>query len=215
MTRLLVFLLLGFWLSGLAHADWQLAREDKERQIRVYTRPVSERPYQSFYAVTRIQARLGAAVAVLADVKAMPEWISRVSEARLLKQKAESEAWIYTAYRLPYPFKPRDTVLHSLLSQDKKSHVVTVTTRSLPDYMARHRDRVRLNTMHSTWKITPEAGGWLKIELWGEGDPEGYMPPWLFNFNLADESIQTFRNLRRMLLRPKYQEQKLAFIREG
>ncbi len=211
LRRAILLICLGFWaVPGLA--TWQLVREDSERHIRVY---LDERqPYQGFYAVTRIQTRLSTVVAVLADVPATPEWVARVSEAKILKQKPHSEVWTYTVYKLPYPFKPRDTVLHSVLKQDGKSQVVTVESRALGRYLRPKPDHVRLRTMNSTWKLTPETNGWLKVELWGSGDPEGRMPSWLFNYNLADEPVQTLRNLRRMVLREKYQQQNLAYIKE-
>lgn len=208
-------LLLLCCLSALAFgADWELVRSDSERDIQVFARPMEQGPYDRFYAVTHIKTRLSTAVAVLADIPAMPEWLARVSQARVMKRKEDREVWVYTVYKLPYPFKGRDTVIHSVLSQDPHTGVVTVESRTVPELLGKTGGYVRLQNLRSTWKFTPQANGMLKVELWGEGDPGGYIPSWLFNYNLPDEPVQTLRNLRRMVLRDKYQSRQLAYIRE-
>lgn len=199
----------------LAQADvWTLAREDKARDIRVYVRDMPGSDYQSFYAVTRMAARIDSVVAVLSDVPAMPEWIVRMVSVRLLRREPDRELWVHAHYRLPYPFLDREAVLHSRLQQDARSGQVTIVTRSVPGMIAPGREkRVRLAGVHSTWKITPEPAGRVRIEFWGQGEPGGYVPPLLFNYNLPDEPLQTLRNLRQMLIRDKYRERDLEYIR--
>jgi len=199
----------------LAQADvWTLAREDKARDIRVYVRDMPGSDYQSFYAVTRMAVRIDSVVAVLSDVPAMPEWIVRMVSVRLLRREPDRELWVHAHYRLPYPFLDREAVLHSRLQQDVRSGQVTIVTRSVPGMIAPGREkRVRLAGVHSTWKITPEPAGRVRIEFWGQGEPGGYVPPLLFNYNLPDEPLQTLRNLRQMLIRDKYRERDLEYIR--
>ncbi len=211
----LTCLLLLLLAPLLAQADgWALAREDKARDIRVYVRDMRGSDYQAFYAVTRVTARIDSVVAVLSDVPAMPEWVVRMVGVRLLRRESDRELWVHAHYRLPYPFLDREAVLHSRLQQDARSGQVTIITRSLPGMVAPKREkRVRLADMHSTWKITPEQSGRVRIEFWGEGEPGGYVPPLLFNYNLPDEPLQTLRNLRQMLTRDKYRDRDLDYIR--
>jgi len=54
----------------------------------------------------------------------------------------------------------------------------------------------------------------VRIEMWGQGEPGGYMPPLLFNYNLPDEPAQTLRHLRQMLMREKYRNKTLSYIHE-
>lgn len=199
--------------STQAAADWQLARQDGERRISVYVQDSKPSDYQQFYAVTRVQTRLSTVVAVLADVAAMPEWIARLRSAKLIKREADRDLWVHTVYRLPYPFKEREALLHSQLRQ-RRDGVVEVHTRAERGLLAPAPQRVRLYELHSTWRLTPEAGGWVKIEMWGSGSPGGYVPPLLFNYNLPDEPAQTLKHLRQMLLREKYQKKILSYIRE-
>lgn len=208
-------MLLLFLSIPVPGSAWELARDDSQRDIRVYLRDVPKSSYKSFYAVTHVKSTMSAVVAMLSDVPAMPEWIARMKTVKLLRRNADSELWVHARYRLPYPFLEREAVLHSFLRQDPATKIVTITTRSVPGFVAAENDRVRLINMHSTWKLTPEKGGMVRIEFWGEGEPGGYVPPILFNYNLPDEPVQTLRNLRKMLMREKYRTKQLHYIREG
>lgn len=215
MRALIVACLLFFMPLPAMAAAWDLVRNDPERDIRVYVRDVQKSSYKSFYAVTRFKTSLGAVVAVLSDVPAMPEWIARMRGVTLLRRSGDNELWVHASYRLPYPFLEREAVLYSTLKQDPQTRVVTITTRSVPGMVGTRKDRLRLINMHSIWKLTPEKNGIVRIEFWGEGEPGGYVPPLLFNYNLPDEPVQTLRNLRQMLVREKYQKRQLHYIREN
>jgi hypothetical protein len=196
-----------------APVDWQLAKQDSARDIRVYLRDIPGTSYKGFYATTRVRAGLSNVVAVLSDVHALPEWIARLKSAKLIRREANREVWIHSVYQLPYPFLEREAVLHSVLKQDKNG-VVEVITRAESFKLQRHPKRVRLTNIKSIWRLTPERSGKVKVEMWGQGEPGGYIPPLLFNYNLPDEPLQTLRNLRQMLLREKYQEKSLDYIRD-
>lgn len=214
--RILAFLycLLPCCWSSLAWAaDWQLERRDDTRDISVYTRKIPNTSYNSFYAVTRVNARLASIVAVLSDVPAMPEWLARMKSARLIKREGDSDIWLHSVYKLPYPFIEREGVLRATLRQDRND-VVEIITRAETGFVSTNPKRVRLINMQSTWRLTPEKNGMVKIEMWGQGDPGGYVPPVLFNYNLPDEPAQTLRLLRQMLKRDKYRQKQLSYIRE-
>lgn len=211
----LAFLTVGMTVCtpAVAAADWQLSRHDRERDIRVYLRDTPGSSYQNFYAVTRVKTRLSSVVAVLSDVPAMPEWIARMKSARLLRREADRDIWVQSIYKLPYPFLEREAVLHASLRQEK-SGTVEVVTKAEKGFIPNDPKRVRLLNMQSTWRLTPEKDGIVKIEMWGQGDPGGYVPPMLFNYNLPDEPAQTLKLLRQMLTREKYQKKTLGYIRE-
>lgn len=217
MLPLMAFLALALPMAAPAApapADaWTLVRTDSARDLRVYLRDTPGSGYKRFYAITRVTASLSTVVAALSDVHAMPEWISRMSSARLLRRDGNREAWVHSVYKLPYPFIEREAVLHSTLRQ-LPSGVVEIATRAEPGFIPANPRRVRLTRMSGLWRLTPEKKGVVKIELWGEGEPGGYVPHLLFNYNIADEPQQTLRNLRQMLMRDKYRNKSLDYIRE-
>jgi ribosome-associated toxin RatA of RatAB toxin-antitoxin module len=196
--------------------DWELARQDKQRNIQVYTRAQENSPYNEFHAQTVVSQPINTVVAVLADINAWPQWVARIKEVSVLK-KQDGQSWVYVVYKLPYPFVERDTVLYARLAKNPQTSEVTINGYALSGYSIPKKSpvkRVRLNNISSTWRLTPLASGGTKIELSGRGEPGGYMPSLIFNYNLPDEPQQTLRLLRKMLLRPQYAAEKLANKKE-
>jgi hypothetical protein len=203
------------WVSGVMAAclmtaapaadNWDLVRDDASRKIKVYTRPQAvDNGYDEFRAEMQVPQPLETVVAVLRDVPAWPEWIARIRKVKRLRHDGDS-LWVYVIYKLPYPFKERDTVLQSVLRREASGAVVirSVAVRNppLPEQDSR---RVHLYDLESTWRLTPLPGGGTRIELSGRGEPGGYMPSLIFNYNLPDEPQQTLRLLRVMAEREKY-----------
>lgn len=202
--RLLSTLLLCL-LSALASADdWQLRREDGIRSIRVYLRDRAGSPYHEVYAVTRMPGSVKRVEAVLGDFPAMPDWAPHLISARLLRQQG-NEAWIHVRYHLPYPFRQRDAVIRSRRSLSEEG-AVSIRSDAVPGLVPATPDSIRLEHLQNTWRITPLPSGEVKIELWATAEPGGLVPAVLFNYNLAEDSLQSLRQLRRMLQRPKYQD---------
>lgn len=201
-----VILSLLMSMQSAAQDNWELAKEDTQRNIQVYVRPQESNPYDEFYAQTIVQQPIETVVAVLSDINAWPQWLARIKKVQILK-KQENQSWVYVVYKLPYPFVERDTVLYARLSKNAKTSIVTIQSNAQANYPMPQEltvKRVRLNELSSTWRLTPLVTGGTKIELTGRGEPGGYMPSLIFNYNLADEAQQTLRLLRKMLIRPQY-----------
>jgi ribosome-associated toxin RatA of RatAB toxin-antitoxin module len=202
-----VFILcLLFSVVSYADNEWELAKEDTQRNIQVYLRPQLTNPYDEFYTLTTVPQPIETVLAVLADIGAWPQWLARIKKVQVLK-KQDNQSWVYVIYKLPYPFVERDTVLYARLSKNPKTSIVTIQSNAQANYPIPQDvsvKRVRLNELSSTWQLTPLPTGGTKIELTGRGEPGGYMPSLIFNYNLADEAQQTVRLLRQMLIRPQY-----------
>jgi len=197
------------WISPAAFSSdnvgdgWRLQRQEPARQIRVYLHDRPSGQYRDVYAVTTIKGSTQRIEAVLSDVVVMPQWASRVSEARLIKRQG-NVAWIYIQYKLPYPFKPREVVVKS--ERQESNGIVTIRSQAVPGYVRETSGKIRMHSVQSSWRLTPQSNGNVKIELWGSAEPGGLIPAVVYNFNLADDALQTLRQLRRMSLREKYQD---------
>lgn len=203
--RFLPLLLLPLSLLASAN-DWELVRQDTQRNIKVYTRAQNHSSYDEFYAQTVVPQPVATVVAVLSDINAWPQWLARIKEVKLLK-KENDRRWLYLVYKLPYPFIERDAILYSYVTTLPKNQGVVIDTMALRSYplpFVQTSKRVRLTDLNSTWKLTPLPSGGTSIELSGRGEPEGFMPALIFNYNLPDEPQQSLRMLRKMLLRPQY-----------
>lgn len=202
-----VFLSLLMQVS-YAQPDWELSKEDTQRNIQVFTSSQEDSSYHQFKAVTLVPQNPQTVLAVLSDITAWPQWLARIKQVKVLK-KEKDRSWVYVVYKLPYPFVERDMVVYNQV-QSLATGQIIIKTQALNNYpMAVESDvkRVRLTNFKSTWQLTPLAKSGTKVELWGSGDPEGFVPALIFNYNLPDEPLQSLRQLRKMLLRDKYQKE--------
>lgn len=202
---------LWLMISALALAEdtteardgWRLQRQEPARQIRVYLHDRPGAQYRDVYAVTTMPGTTAGIESVLSDVAAMPQWAARVHAARLIKRQ-NNLAWIHIQYRLPYPFKPRDVVVRS--ERTLNGGVINIRSQAVRGYAREVPGKVRLYAVQSSWRLTPQPEGMVKIELWGSAEPGGLVPAVVYNYNLADDALQTLRQLRRMSVREKYQD---------
>ena len=206
--RLLSFAILSMLMQiSYAQPDWQLSKQDTQRNIQVFTSSQDDSSYHQFKAVTVVPQNPQTVLAVLSDIAAWPQWLARIKQVKVLK-KEKNRSWVYVVYKLPYPFVERDMVVYNYVQPLKAGQLLT-KTQALSNYpvsIDTSTKRVRLTNFSSTWLLTPLAKSGTKIELWGSGDPEGFVPALIFNYNLADEPLQSLRQLRKMLLRDKYQK---------
>ena len=206
--RVLSFVILSLLMQvSYAQPEWELSKEDTQRNIQVFTSSQEDSSYHQFKAVTLVPQNPQTVLAVLSDIPAWPQWLARIKQVKVLK-KEKDRSWVYVVYKLPYPFVERDMVVYNQV-QSLATGQIIIKTQALNNYpMAVESDvkRVRLTNFKSTWQLSPLAKSGTKVELWGSGDPEGFVPALIFNYNLPDEPLQSLRQLRKMLLRDKYQK---------
>lgn len=207
--RVLSFVILSLLMQvSYAQPEWELSKEDTQRSIQVFTSSQEDSSYHQFKAVTLVPQNPQTVLAVLSDIPAWPQWLARIKQVKVLK-KEKDRSWVYVVYKLPYPFVERDMVVYNQV-QSLATGQIIIKTQALNNYpMAVENDvkRVRLTNFKSTWQLSPLAKSGTKVELWGSGDPEGFVPALIFNYNLPDEPLQSLRQLRKMLLRDKYQKE--------
>lgn len=206
--RVLSFVILSLLMQvSYAQPEWELSKEDNQRNIQVFTSPQDDSSYHQFKATALVPQNSQTVLAVLSDIAAWPQWLARIKQVKVLK-KEKNRSWVYVVYKLPYPFIERDMVVYNQVHTLKTGQIL-IKTQALNNYPINNETdvkRVRLTNFNSTWQLTPLAKSGTKVELWGSGDPEGFVPTLIFNYNLADEPLQSLRQLRKMLLRDKYQK---------
>ena len=158
--------------------------------------------YQDVYSVTTLTGSTLGIEAILNDAAAMNQWAARVNHARIIKRE-KNQVWMYIQYRLPYPLKPRDVVV--VATRNQANGVISIDSKSVKGNLPEQDGWVRLTQVESRWRLTPLQRNRVKVELWGSALPGGLVPSVVYNYNLPDDAMQTFRMLRRMAQRPKYQ----------
>lgn len=216
-TKLLIIicsmLLAPFVEADTPDGSWTVLRD--ESSITVYSRDVANSKFSEWLAQTTIKTRLSALAALIMDGNSHAKWIDSVDESRILKVMSPVQSYIYTYSGAPWPVDDRDAVVLSTVKQDNKTFVVTIHSDSVPEYLSKQKDVVRVSYINSTWTLIPLKNGEVEVTYQVHNDPGGDLPPWLINNLAFDQPYYTLENLREFFnTKNKYTDVELPFIKE-
>ena len=100
------------------------------------------------------------------------------------------------------------------LSVNKKSKIVTITSTGVPNFIPPKNDIVRLKKLQAQWKFIPKVNGTVDINFTLLIDLGGDLPSWLVNLAIADGPFETVLNMRKEIMKAKYQNAVYNFIKE-
>lgn len=207
---ILAALLNLFLLAGSAAApdeDWRLIAD--KNGIQVYMKHEETR-IRTFRGVTRFKLdNLQAMSGVLNDTPNVPRWMHFISHAREIRRSDYLNREYQFLTALPWPLADREAVVELLVRQDPSSKGVTISIINAPHLLPPNRDYVRFPQMTGVVSFFP-TGRDHEIEVTYELalDPGGHVPAWIANFVLKDAPYFTLERLRRIVMRPEYQEWK-------
>ena len=208
MYKLLLIICLLF--SNIANADnWQLTKENDG--ISVYTRTTPGSAFKAFKGVVSIPARLTSIVATIDDTSIYTQLFHNTKSAKELKQVNENESYKYMVTALPWPVQSRDSIVHSVLKQDRKTKTIQITMNGAPKYIPSKKGLVRIQKMSGRWLLVPEKNS-VKVVYEMNVDPGGNIPTWLVNNMSVDLPFITLKNLSRLVKKAKYQKARRPFI---
>ena len=201
---------------------WKLEKEDKESDVSVYYRTFDSGNIE-FKGVTHIKTSLNSLVALLSDAGAMSNWVHNVEHARMLARISDVEVFAYVINRTPFPFSYRDSIIHTKISQNSETLAVTLDGKSAPHYIPESPDYVRLSLVKSYWKFVPLGNGVVEVVFQGLGEPGGNISPdishstifqWITSKLLWELPMLSMKNMKREIMKEKYQTQTFEFIKE-
>lgn len=205
--RLLV--VVSFLFSTSVYADnWQLAKE--EGGIQVFTKNTSGSSLKAFKGVISIPTHLGAILATINDTSIYSRLFHNTKQTKELKRVSKIESYRYMVTGLPWPAKSRDSAIHSVLRQDKKTKVIQITLNGVPNYIPVKPNLIRIQKMSGRWLLVPQKDS-VKVIYEMSVDPGGSLPTWLVNSMSVDLPFITLSNLRNLVKQEKYQKAKLSF----
>ncbi len=196
---------------------WQLEVNDLENDIQVYSRQLSDTRTE-FRGVTRLKTSLSSLVALLKDVERLPQWAYRTVMAIRIETVSPREAIVYSVAELSWPFKDRDLVVRTRLTQDPVSLSINVSGEAVPDYLPVDPNYVRVPFLKSSWAFEPAGDGIVEIEFRGYGDGGGSLSngflSWVSQQLVSQAPHESLIGLRRMVVQARYQQAILPFIKE-
>lgn len=210
--RIIMIFTLFFSSTLKAENTWQLAKQ--EEGIQVYVRDNPNSSLKVFRGVVTLSAtKLSSLVAVLDDVNIMPQLLHNCKSAEILKKDDKLSTTLYIVSKMPWPVKNRDSVVHSVMTQDKNTKKVLIRMRSNPKAVPLKKGMVRVQAMSGYWEFMPVIAGGVnskKVKVTYELsiDPGGNLPKWLVNTLAVDFPFNTLKNLRQLVKKTAYRNAK-------
>ena len=115
----------------------------------------------------------------------------------------------YHITNAPWPISSRDLVSHFKISIDEKQQI-KIHSSSLPHYIPKKSNLVRIENTFGSWKITELPGGKVKAVYQLQLDPGGNIPAWAINWFITSGPFNTFTKMRERVKLPKYQQAKMS-----
>lgn len=182
--------------------SWKLMKESSG--IQVFTRTNQGSAFKAFKGVVYIPARLSSIVATIDDTSVYSHLFHNAKNAKDLKRVNRNEAYKYMVTTLPWPATNRDSIVHSVLKQNKQTKTIQITMNGVPKYIPEKRGLVRIKKMTGRWLLIPERNS-VKVVYEMSADPGGNLPTWLVNNMSVDLPFITLKNLRTLVKQAKYQ----------
>jgi hypothetical protein len=204
------FLLLLVLSSANAQEDWKL-KSDKDN-IKTYSRKLADSKINAVKIESVFPCSVSQFISVLMDVDSYDDWVYNSKSTRLVKQVSPSEMYYYSEVGFPWPTTNRDFVSHVIISQDPRTKVARVDAKNVPGLVPVKPNIVRIEKSSGEWIITPISKNEIRIEYVLQVDPGGDLPAWLINPFASKGLVETFKNLRKQLVKPQYVAARPPFI---
>lgn len=196
----------------LAQPKLEWVYKNEKDGVKVYYRKTSD--VYEIKLVTSLKSPLSGIIHLFEEVENYPKWGYKIAEARTLHRISDTEMYYYSKLDFPWPINDRDIIMHTRLEQDPKTRTIKSTSTAVPNYLPVEKNIVRIAKATTQWTLIPGAGGWLYVEYYIYSNPGGNIPDWLVNMAIDLGPRETIKSIRKILLDPKYQNAKLAYIKE-
>jgi len=201
--NLFIFSLLLFGLSkGMAQGKWELKKN--ENGIEVFTRKAAKGNIKELRVICELDATKVQLINTLEDISDYNSWVYSNKKSTVLKTITPQNIIYYTESHLPWPIKDRDLVIE--LNITPTPDVLNIVAKSLPAYLPKNDNYIRVPYSLAQWKVTQAPDNKLKVDYTFSIDPGGNIPSWLVNATLTIGPYNSFVKLKEMLKAQKQPE---------
>ena len=202
--------------------NWELVKHDQTNGIDIFLRTLPDGNIE-FKGITSINTSLNSLVSLFDDKGSMHKWLYRTKKVTVLKELNNKEDYVYSIHNLPFPFSDRDSIVHTTITQDPESLLVTIRGKAKPDYSPEKRGFVRVREVESFWSFEPQNNGKVRIIFQGYGDPGGRFLSSMYRSSIFKRLFKIFlwkfpyRSLKSMKIiihENKYQTKTFSYIAE-
>jgi hypothetical protein len=179
-------------MTAVAQKNCQL-KLDKD-SIQVFTCDPENSKYKVIRSKFYLKATQRQLKAMLLDIDHLAEWQDQTVSAKLLKKVNENEIIYHTEVKAPV-VDNRDFVIR-LAIQQMNAHEMKVTLVSIPDYIPKQKNVVRVPMSKAVWVVKEFKPGQLLVNYSLEIDLGGTLPAWVINSLSHKAPYQTFTSMK-------------------
>ena len=186
--------------SARSH-DWVQIREDKLRNIRIFSKLEENSRIRSMRADAELAVPPEKIIRTLMDFPGYAEWLWNLKDIRMLRQVSANEFFIHCTFQTPGGFPDRDVVLKVDIQTTADKRQTVIQGVNSPEFLTPVKGVVRIPDMKLTIRI--EEAGDRKSRFSSElrVDPGGQVPLWAANFVQRRAPYATMLGLIRRLER--------------
>lgn len=202
-----ISLLLSLLFSiSIAYAQKEWIYLKEKDGVKIYKRQIDK--YHEVKLVTHFNVVPAALVKFFNSVSEYSKWGYKVVHSELLKRVSDTEFYYYATYDFPWPLDDRDAIMHSKITTDADTKIVTLVSNAVPDYMPEKSGLVRVRKATVNWKLTPKTGNSTEGEYTLSTDPGGLVPDW--SVELANDTgpMETVAGMKKLLSEARYKNVK-------
>jgi hypothetical protein len=179
--------------TAMAQTNCELKKD--KNHIKIYGCPVKGSDLDDIRIECEINSTIEKYIPIVMDVTHYDDWRYRELNHKVLKTISATELIYYAQVSAPFPLRDRDLILHLKLNRDSVTKVLTVTIKSMADYIPQVEDFVRVPSSLSTMTLTPIGESKLKVICDVRANPGGQVPAWVINMFSTTGPYETFKNL--------------------
>jgi hypothetical protein len=201
-SNYVIVILLFCFSNVFGQGKWELKKD--EDGIQVFTRKAAKGNIKELRVLCELDATKAQLISTLENISDYNSWVYSNKKSTVLKMITQQNIIYYTQSHLPWPIRDRDLVVE--LNITPTPDVLNVQAKSLPDYMPKDSNYIRVPYSLAVWKVTQAADNKLKVDYTFSIDPGGNIPSWLVNATLTIGPYNSFSKLREILKAQKGQQ---------
>ncbi len=181
--------------------------------IKIYLRRVEITHINSCKGVMEVEENFSRLVQLFFEDENYTEWMYMVDESRVLKRVSETELYVYTHNKIPWPASNRDAITFKWWYQDPETLVTTAKYISVPDYIPEKEGAIRVALLQGKWTFTPRRNGNTIIEYEQLIEPGGWIPLSIANGVAKYQPYFLLKRIKKMLPLKSYEGKSLRWLK--
>ncbi|MDB5030057.1 MAG: hypothetical protein JWP71_778 [Mucilaginibacter sp.] len=189
-----IIILIVLLSTAFSQGKWELKRN--ENGIEVFTRTPLTGNLKELRVICELTTTKTQLIKTLQDIKHYNDWVYNTRKTAILKTVNSKQIIFYSVSHLPWPIKDRDLIVQLSLLPDSITNRFEIQAKSLPDYLPKNPDIIRVPYSLALWKVIVVDDHTLKVDYTFSVNPGGNLPAWLVNTTLAIGPYNSFMDLR-------------------